>query len=57
MAQNKRVTEETFGVDPKNPPLKKGSFDAFGHTIKDGSPIPSRGTSVNSKTGYPVDSK
>ena len=54
MANNKRVSEETFGSDPVSPRISGGKFTAFGHMVKDGQPIPDRGTSVNSKTGYPA---
>lgn len=51
---NKKVSEETFGTDPVNPKVSGGTMVVFGHMIKEGSPIPERGTSVNVKTGYPV---
>lgn len=51
---NKKVSEETFGTDPVNPRVSGGTMVVFGHMIKEGSPIPERGTSVNVKTGYPV---
>ena len=54
--RGKNRTEETFGVDAKNPTLKKGSMDVVGHMIVDGKPIPERGYSVNQKTGHPVTS-
>lgn len=50
---DKRVTEESFGTDPKNIPVSKGKIEIFGHTPKDAA-IPSRGTSPNVKTGYPA---
>jgi hypothetical protein len=55
--RGKDRTEETFGVDVKNPSVTGGTFEAVGHTIVDGKPIPDRGTSVNSKTGYPANHK
>lgn len=51
---NKRVSEETFGVDPTSPKIKGGTMPIFGHMIKDGEPIPDRGVSVNQKTGFPA---
>lgn len=53
MANNKRVSEETFGTDPASPRISGGKMPVFGHLVKDGQPIPDRGTSVNVKTGYP----
>ena len=54
MGNNKRVSEETFGVDPVSPKVSGGgSIVTFGHAINDRA-IPDRGTSVNTKTGYPV---
>jgi hypothetical protein len=50
----KSVSEETFGVDVVSPRISGGRFVAFGHQIREGEPIPDRGTSVNVKTGYPV---
>jgi hypothetical protein len=56
--RGKDRTEETFGVDVKNPSVTGGKFEAVGHTIKDGQPIPSRGNaSPNAKTGYPANHK
>ena len=52
--RGKNRTEETFGVDVKNPPLMKGKMEAVGHTIKDGQPIPQKGYSPNVKTGHPA---
>ena len=54
MGNNKRVSEETFGVDPVSPKMVGGKICTFGHTVKDGQAIPDRGTSVNSKTGFPA---
>jgi hypothetical protein len=54
MGNNKRVSEETFGTDPVSPKITGAKMPIFGHMIKEGSPIPDRGTSVNVKTGYPV---
>jgi hypothetical protein len=54
MANNKRVSEETFGVDPSSHKVVGGKIVTFGHTVKDGAAIPDRGTSVNVKTGYPA---
>ena len=51
---NKKVMEETFGNNPTSPSVSGGTMPVFGHMVKDGQPIPSRGTSVNSKTGFPV---
>jgi hypothetical protein len=51
----KNRTEETFGVDAKNPPLKKGKIEVVGNSAtKNGGAIPERGYSVNQKTGHPV---
>lgn len=55
--RGKERTEEVFGVDVKNPTVTGGTFEAVGHLIKDGKPIPERGVSVNQKTGYPVNHK
>jgi hypothetical protein len=52
MGNNKRVSEESFGVDPATVKVSGGSMPIFGHTVKGGA-IPDRGTSVNVKTGYP----
>lgn len=53
--RGKNRTEETFGVDAKNPKLKKGSIEVVGHSsTSDGGAIPERGYSVNQKTGHPV---
>jgi hypothetical protein len=53
MAMNKRVSEETFGTDPVSPSIAGGGrITTFGHTHS--GKIPDRGTSVNSKTGYPA---
>jgi len=55
-----KESEETFGVDAKNPGLRKGKMEVVGHMIKDGSPIPERGsagTSPNTKTGFPANQK
>ena len=54
MANNKRVSEETFGTDPVSPRISGGRMPVFGHMINDGQPIPDRGVSVNVKTGFPV---
>jgi hypothetical protein len=54
MGNNKRVSEETFGTDPVSPKITGGKMPVFGHMVKEGQPIPDRGTSVNTKTGYPV---
>lgn len=51
---NLKVSQETFGVDPVSPKVVGGKIALFGHTIKEGQAIPDRGTSVNSKTGFPV---
>jgi hypothetical protein len=56
MAQNVKVTEETFGTDPSNPKVRKGTVEIFGHTVKDGAAIPDKGFSVNVKTGEPAKS-
>lgn len=54
MANNKKVSEETFGTDPVRPKVSGGgTICTFGHLINE-RPIPDRGTSVNTKTGYPV---
>lgn len=54
MANNKKVSEETFGADPVSPKVSGGGrICTFGHAINDRA-IPDRGTSVNTKTGYPV---
>lgn len=54
MANNKKVSEETFGTDPVSPKISGGAtIVTFGHAINDRA-IPDRGTSVNQKTGYPV---
>lgn len=53
MANNKKVSEETFGTDPSSPRITGGRMPIFGHMVKDGQPIPDRGTSVNVKTGFP----
>jgi len=47
-----KVAEESFGASIPQVGVSKGQIEIFGHTIKD-SAIPSRGTSVNVKTGYP----
>jgi len=52
MAKNERVSEETFGPPIVQVPVSKGRIALFGNTINDKA-IPSRGTSVNVKTGYP----
>lgn len=53
-----RITEESFGVDPRNPSLGKGSIEIFGHTVHDGEKFPpARPVSSNTKTGYPGDQK
>lgn len=52
MANNKKVSEETFGTDPVSPKIRGAAFPIFGHMVKD-EPMPDRGTSVNQKTGYP----
>lgn len=54
MGNNKRVSEETFGTTPVSPKIGGVKFAAFGHTVHEGQAIPDRGTSVNTKTGYPV---
>lgn len=54
MANNKRVSEETFGTDPVSPRISGGKMPVFGHMVHSGQPIPDRGTSVNVKTGYPA---
>ena len=55
MANNRKVSEETFGTDPVSPKISGGgSITTFGHTVSEGQAIPDRGTSVNVKTGYPV---
>jgi hypothetical protein len=53
MAKNERVSEETFGGPITSPKVTGGKLTLFGHTINN-SAIPDRGTSVNSKTGYPA---
>lgn len=52
MAKNEAVSERTFGPPIAQVPVSKGKIVLFGNTIND-SAIPSRGTSVNVKTGYP----
>lgn len=52
MAKNERVSEETFGPAIPQISVSKGKIVTFGHAINDKA-IPSRGTSVNQKTGYP----
>jgi hypothetical protein len=47
------VSRETFGGPIAQIPVSKGKIVLFGNTIND-SALPSRGTSVNQKTGYPV---
>jgi len=54
MAKNERVSEESFGPGITSPKMTGGRIVLFGHTIKDGQPIPDRGTSVNVKTGFPA---
>lgn len=55
MANNKKISEETFGTDPVSPKISGGgTITTFGHTVREGQAIPDRGTSVNTKTGYPV---
>jgi hypothetical protein len=49
----KSVSEETFGTDPVSPRITGAKMPVFGHLIREGEPIPDRGTSVNVKTGYP----
>ena len=53
MAKNERVSEETFGGPVTSPKVVGGKLTLFGHTVN-GSAIPDRGTSVNTKTGYPA---
>jgi hypothetical protein len=48
------VIEESYGTPVKSPGLAKGSITTFGHTVREGQALPSRGVSVNQKTGYPV---
>ena len=57
MAKNDRVSEETFGGTIPAPKMTGGKIAVFGHLIHDGEPIPSRGYSVNQKTGIPVAGK
>ena len=52
--KNDRVSEETFGPTVKSPKMTGGRIVLFGHTIHEGEAIPSRGYSVNEKTGHPV---
>ena len=54
IGNNKSVSEGTFGTDPVSPKVSGGSMPVFGHLVKEGQPIPDRGTSVNQKTGYPA---
>jgi hypothetical protein len=53
MAQSKKTTEETYGMDAKSPKVSKGSIVTMGHSAIEGA-IPDRGTSPNTKTGYPA---
>ena len=55
--KNDRVSEETFGPTVKAPSVTGGRIAIFGHTVHEGQPIPSRGVSVNVKTGFPVKGK
>ena len=57
MAKNDRVSEETFGPTVTAPKMIGGKIALFGHTIHDGEAIPSRGYSVNVKTGHPVNGR
>ena len=57
MAKNDRVSEETFGPTVMAPKVTGGKIALFGHTIHDGEPIPSRGYSVNQKTGHPANGR
>ena len=52
---NKKVAEETFGSPIPQIGVSKGQIETFGHAINDKA-LPSRGTSVNTKTGYPANS-
>jgi hypothetical protein len=54
MGNNKRVSEESFGTDPVSPKVVGGRLATFGHCVKEGQAIPDRGTSVNTKTGFPA---
>ena len=54
MAKNDRVSEETFGPTVPAPKMIGGKIAVFGHLVHDGEPIPSRGYSVNVKTGHPA---
>jgi hypothetical protein len=54
MIRGKNRTEETFGVDEKEPKLKKGAMPVFGHMSKESPTSTERGYSVNQKTGHPV---
>lgn len=53
MAKNERVSEETFGPPIPQIPVRGGKLVTFGHAVND-SAMPDRGTSVNTKTGYPA---
>jgi len=52
--RGKNRTEETFGVDAKNPKLKKGMIEVFGHESRANTVGTERGFSPNVKTGHPV---
>jgi hypothetical protein len=49
---NRKVMEESFGAPIPQIGVSKGQIETFGHAINDKA-IPSRGTSVNVKTGFP----
>ena len=51
--RGKNRTEETFGVDAKNPGLKKGRIEVVGHASRSMVDT-TRGYSPNVKTGHPV---
>ena len=51
--RGKNRTEETFGVDTKNPTLKKGRIEVVGHAARS-TVDTTRGYSPNQKTGHPV---
>ncbi len=52
--RGKNRTEETFGMDEKDPKMKKGQMCAFGHMSKESPTSTERGYSPNQKTGHPV---
>ena len=52
--RGKSRTEETFGVDEKDPKMAKGKLCAFGHMSKENPTSTERGYSSNVKTGHPV---